>query len=59
MAVPPSEQSANLAKMDLFSNDFDASEAIFNPNFAMPDPNAPASDNVEIFVSKYESKSSR
>jgi len=59
MATPPRLQPADPAKLDLFSADFDAAEAIFNPNFALPDPNAPSSDNVEIFVSKYESRNLR
>ena len=35
---------------------FDASEAIFNPDFVFPDPDAPVFDNVEILVKKFEAK---
>ena len=38
------------------SASFDASEAIFNPDFVFPDPDAPVFDNVEILVKKFEAK---
>lgn len=43
-------------KLDVFSASFDASEAIFNPDFVFPDPEAPVFDNVEILVKKFEAK---
>lgn len=42
--------------LDIFSAEFDANEAIFNPAFVIPDPEAPASNNVDAFVAKYEGK---
>ena len=41
---------------DLFLASFDATEAIFNPDFVFPDPDAPVFDNVEILVKKFEAK---
>ena len=38
------------------SASFDATEAIFNPDFVFPDPEAPVFDNVEILVKKFEAK---
>ena len=43
-------------RLDIFSAEFDANEAIFNPDFVIPDPEAPASNNVDAFVAKYEGK---
>ena len=43
-------------KLDIFSAEFDASEAIFNPEFVLPVPEAPASNNVDTFVARYEGK---
>jgi len=43
-------------KLDVFSASFDATEAIFNPDFVFPDPDAPVFDNVEILVKKFEAK---
>ena len=41
-------------KLDVFSESFDPQDAIYNPNFVFPDPNAPVSDNVEIFIRRLE-----
>ena len=40
----------------IFSEDFDANKAIFNPNFAIPNPDVAAVNNVDSFVAKYEGK---
>ena len=41
-------------KLDVFSDSFDPAEAIYNPDFLFPDPDAPLCDNVETFVKRYE-----
>jgi len=40
--------------LDVFSDGFDPAQAIYNPDFVFPDPDAPVCDNVETFIKRYE-----
>ena len=54
MDPKPSTSDGKRADLDAYSESFDASKAIFNPNFVFPDPDAPICDNVEKFIKRYE-----